>query len=400
MPDKKDEVIDSDIWERFLEDDQELQDAMTRHALEVKRSRRREGYEQARRYFEEAKNEPDPREAARKAWHVLEPLTEHPWTRDDLPDEFIREVESFREEMKKIKLRKDIKTRLKALSPSQHRSWKRPYITGNGNEIILDTSWHPDELESIDEDPSVVFAQVGVVNGYGQNWFEEEWNSTKIDLSPLTQLPNLRELVIHFDAFPKDFSVLADCSNLSNLCISNRSKKELNLDILGELKQIKNLWIFTGDDYLDMRPISSCTSLEMVKIRWGLYGVILPSHPKLKSIDLSDNVLFTRYSLESGLWRYPEEWPDWPCVGKKLNKRKLLSLDQLEGCDSLHWLDLSMNRYILGIDLSEMDGLGLNLTVDLRETSLYYLRPPKDTLGIRYILPHKLILQNDGIYSI
>ncbi len=98
MSGKKEDDIDLDAWSSFLEDDSEVLEKITQEGKEAALEEKIERYKKAKQHFEEAKNEKNPREAASKALHVIRPFREDPWFKEDLPEEFVKEVEEFLEE--------------------------------------------------------------------------------------------------------------------------------------------------------------------------------------------------------------------------------------------------------------------------------------------------------------
>jgi len=102
MGKKEDKDDDLGVWGTFLAEDRELRDKMEEHSQKAAILRKEENYKNARQYFLKAKDEENPKEAARKARHVLRPMRDHSWTRDDLLEEFVKEVEVFIETMEKV----------------------------------------------------------------------------------------------------------------------------------------------------------------------------------------------------------------------------------------------------------------------------------------------------------
>ena len=101
MSGKKDDEIDLDAWSSFLEDDPEVLDRITQEGRESALQQKKERVEAARRYFQRAQAETDLQKGAWMAVHILQPFIEHVWTREELPEDFIREVEVFLEKRRK-----------------------------------------------------------------------------------------------------------------------------------------------------------------------------------------------------------------------------------------------------------------------------------------------------------
>jgi hypothetical protein len=445
--------VDLESWEHLLSRGEEPQDDIRRHAEEQAIRRKRERYRQAVRRFQEVKAERNPRNAASKARRILLPLVENSWTLEDLPEEFIREVEEFAAQGESLfapymhpgaLIGQD-----KAAQEVPHdRHWKRPNLARDPitkrvvlseihNQIILDTSWHPDTIQELEHDTSVLFAQIGAINtdiARPQNNYEEEWKSAEIDLSPLQRLPNLRSLVLFIEGpkvdlapladlanlqdiglrlarHPRDLRPLSACPSLRNLDIRLYDQKNprLALDELGTCTQIENLEIRTSEEDLDLTPLDACSSLHRLKYRFRGHGLVFPSNPALKEIDLSENNLITRFSIDTAGFRFPRDWPAWPWLrgikltrGPRRKRKRLLSLETLADCSSLRLLNLRDCQTILSIDLSEMDGLGLErVSVDLRGAVLHSIRLSSEP-GIRPVLPRgwRIHRSSDGIHVV
>jgi hypothetical protein len=259
------------------------------------------------------------------------------------------------------------------------RSNRRP-----DNEIDLRVSTHTvDEFYQLLNDSNITGIVIrgperrGGVVMEDTSDIEDTWVREGLDMSSFVDIPDLTSMKLSGYMRIKNMKFLGSCKKLRNLYL----KRVLDIDFsqLRNCDSLEHLKVVPYNTrYMDLSPLSRCKSLKSIDVGQhnapsksyavssrGLIGIRLPSNDSLEVLNLSENLLVTRFMMDCWPKAYKHLTEYRTAKGVMwLKKKHLLDLSQLKNCSSLKRIDLRNNRSLFAIDLSELESLD-EVTIDL-----------------------------------